>query len=254
MTFTLSDTSTSCQQTKMTSPVRQDRNLTNQEQRQTLDRFIEVLLKPEGRNAHNLLPFIKRTLNQFRLYSYYDEVEILLQARNIALKKIEAGEEVVNISAWLKAISFNVIRNLSKKSKRQESLINRLKNRSTLTDSKDYLIPVYATDANVKALCQAFEQLSVKERKILILREVNGFSWKEIGDRLVANKEEIENDSKLVQRLRQTGNRALKRLRKNYQSFLTNCLDSEVPLWRSLETINTLEKLRSMSSSLANAF
>jgi RNA polymerase sigma factor (sigma-70 family) len=177
------------------------------------------VLKPESKDVHSIRPFIERTLKQFRLYSYYDETEIFLQARAIVIKKIKSGETIKNFPAYLKTIAFNVIRDLDKKRKNQGSLVTRLKIRSEIIDDKEYLIPLYVTESNVKALWNAFEQLDLKERQILILREVHGFSWREIGDILVTRGEENKNDPKLVQRLRQKGNRALKRLRKNYYSL-----------------------------------
>jgi DNA-directed RNA polymerase specialized sigma24 family protein len=119
----------------------------------------------------------------------------------------------------LKTIAFNVIRDLHKKRKSQDSLINRLKIKSEIINDSNYSIPSYATEANVKALCKAFEQLDMKERKILILREVHGCTWREIGDILVTRGEENKDNQKLVQQLRQKGHRALKRLRKIYHSL-----------------------------------
>lgn len=212
----------SCRLTATTSAVMPEYDSGIQKQHSSLnrlERLVEVVLKPESKNAYSIRPFIERTLKQFRLYSYYDETEIFLQARTIAIKKIQSGETIKNLPAYLKTIAFNVIRDLDKKRKNQGSLVTRLKIRSEIIDDKDYLIPLYVTEVNVKALCKAFDQLDLKERQILIFREVHGFSWREIGDILVARGEENKNDSKLVQRLRQKGNRALKRLRKIYHSL-----------------------------------
>jgi RNA polymerase sigma factor (sigma-70 family) len=184
-----------------------------------LNRLVEVVLKPESKNAYGICPFIERTLKQFRLYSYYDESEIFLQARILVIKKIQSGETIKNLPAYLKTIAFNVIRDLHKKRKSQDSLINRLKIKSEIINDSNYSIPSYATEANVKALCKAFEQLDMKERKILILREVHGCTWREIGDILVTRGEENKDNQKLVQQLRQKGHRALKRLRKIYHSL-----------------------------------
>ena len=183
-----------------------------------LDRLMSIVSRPESRNAYGICPFIGQTLKQHGLYSYYDETEIFFQACALVAEKMASGENIKNLPAYLKSIAFNKIRDLSKKKKQEKSLIKRLQNRSELIDDKDNLRSVYTTDPNVKALYTAFQNLDIKERDILILWQVKGDSWKEIGQYFVTIGEEESNTDKLVQRLRQKGHRALKRLRKFYHS------------------------------------
>ncbi|NES64725.1 MAG: hypothetical protein F6K24_05420 [Okeania sp. SIO2D1] len=65
------------------------------------------------------LEFIDKKLKQFKLYSYYDVMDLVVKAREITLEKIRSGKIVENFDAWFKTICFNVIRNFAKKTKSQ---------------------------------------------------------------------------------------------------------------------------------------
>ncbi|MGB3204072.1 MAG: hypothetical protein WBB28_03720 [Crinalium sp.] len=213
--MTIFEKSNACQPAATTSPVMQECDSRIHAEREIVDDFINTLFKSEEKKAYLVLAFIRRTLNQFNLNHYYDEVDVILKARDIRLKKITSGVQVTNEQAFFRSICFNVIRGLSKKTKRQEKNINKLKDRSVFTDSKEYLIPELTTDKNVEALFKALSELSKLEYKILILREVKELSWKDIGQILVKSNEEID-DTNLVSRVRKKGERALKKLRNSF--------------------------------------
>jgi DNA-directed RNA polymerase specialized sigma24 family protein len=215
--MTIFGKSNACQPAATTSPVMQECDSRIQAEREIFDDFINTLFKSgesksEDNNAYLVLAFIQRTLTQFKLNHYYDEVDVILKSRDIVLKKITSGLQVTNKQAWFKRICYNVIRDLSKKTKREEKNINKLKDRSIFTDSKEYLIPELTTTKNVEALFKAFSELSELERQILILREVKELSWKVIGEILVDSNYEVD-DKNLVSRVRKKGERALKKLR-----------------------------------------
>ncbi len=190
----------------------------------SIDLETNVLLQEiADRNIYRMLEsriflaFIDQRLMQFRLNYYYDIMDIVLNARDIAVKKIESGEKVLNFQPWFSRICFNVIRNLSHKTKAEESAKNKLKNKSYLTDAREYLIPVYTTEPNMKFLGKAWKGLNEKERTILWLREIEEFSWSEVAEKLVIKRLEVDGDhKKLEDRVRQKGNRALKKLQKHF--------------------------------------
>ncbi|MGB3509800.1 MAG: sigma-70 family RNA polymerase sigma factor [Microcoleaceae cyanobacterium] len=167
--------------------------------------------------SRNFLPFIDQRLMQFGLNSYYDGMDVVLKARDIAIKKIESGEKVEYYKAWLRSICFNVIRNFSKNTKSRKLLVDKLKSISCLTDAKEDLIPAYTTEPNLKLLGKAWKDLKKKERTILWLREIEEYSWPEVAEKLVINGLEVDGDGKkLEDRVRQKGYRALKKLQKNF--------------------------------------
>lgn len=170
--------------------------------------------------SRNFLPSIDQRLMQFGLNSYYDGMDVVLNACEIAVKKIESGEKVLNFQPWFKTICFNVIINLSKKIKSRKILVDKLKNKSYLTDAKEDLIPAYTTEPNMKLLGEAWKNLKEEERSILWLREVEEYSWPEVAEKLVIKGLKVDNDrKKLEDRVRQKGYRALKKLQKHFGIF-----------------------------------
>ncbi|NET15062.1 MAG: sigma-70 family RNA polymerase sigma factor [Okeania sp. SIO1H6] len=167
--------------------------------------------------SRNFLPSIDQRFMQFGLNSYYDGMDVVLNARDIAVKKIESGEKVINFQPWFKRICFNVVINLSKKTKSRKLLADKLKNKSYLTDTKEDLIPAYTTEPNLKLLGKGWKNLKEQERTILWLREIEECSWSEVAEKLVINGLEVGGDrKKLEDRVRQKGNRALKKLQKHF--------------------------------------
>ncbi|MDY7006772.1 MAG: hypothetical protein SWX82_23320 [Cyanobacteriota bacterium] len=149
---------------------------------QKIDRNIHRMLE-----SRNFLPSIEQRLMQFGLNSDYDGMDVVLKARDIAVKKIESGEQVKNYNAWFRSICFNVIRNFSKSTKSRKLLVDKLKSISFLTDAKEYLIPAYTTEPNLKLLDKGWKNLKEEERSILLLREVEEYSWSEVAEKLVIN-------------------------------------------------------------------
>ncbi|MGK7919226.1 MAG: RNA polymerase sigma factor [Trichodesmium sp.] len=167
--------------------------------------------------SRNFLAFIEQRLMQFGLNSYYDGMDVVLNARDIAIKKIESGEKVEYHTAWLRSICFNVIRNFSKNTKSRKLLVDKLKSLSSLTDAREYLIPAYTTEPNLKLLGKGWKNLKEEEKAILWLREIEEHSWSEVADKLVIKGLEVDGDhKKLEDRVRQKGNRALKKLQKHF--------------------------------------
>ncbi len=167
--------------------------------------------------SRTLLAFIDQRLMQFGLNFHYDEMDVVLNARDIAVKKIESGEKVLNFQAWFRRICFNVIRNFSKNTKSRKLLVDKLKNKNYLTDAKEDLIPAYTTEPNLKLLGKAWKDLNEKEKTILWLREIEEYSWPEVAEKLVIKGLEVDGDhKKLEDRVRQKGNRALKKLQKYF--------------------------------------
>jgi len=204
------------------SPERGCQDARVQERCELLGRVVnEVLLSSGESDIYHILPFIKRLLKQFKLYSYYEERDIFLEAYARAVKRIEAGGVIDKIPAWFKTTSYNIIRELNKDKNRQQSLITRLANSGQVIGENVYHIPEHIIDGNVKLLTKALKELKSEDRIVLKLRIIHNLSWKEIGDYLVERGQEVNNSPKLEQRLRQRGNRAMKRLRRIYHSYKT---------------------------------
>ncbi|MGD1698978.1 sigma-70 family RNA polymerase sigma factor [Dapis sp. BLCC M229] len=177
-----------------------------------IDRNINIMLE-----SRNFLPSIDYKLMQFGLNFDYDEMDVVLNARDIAIKKIESGEKVEYYKSWFRSICFNVIKNFSKSTKSRKLLVYKLKSLSCLSDSREDLIPEYTTEPNLKLLGKGWKGLNEKEKAILWLREIEEHSWSEVAEKLVIKGLEVDGDrKKLEDRVRQKGNRALKKLQKHF--------------------------------------
>ncbi len=187
-------------------------------------KFVENKTKEVNREIYRMLKseyflaFIDHKLKQYRLDFYYDLMDIVLKAREIALGKITSGDIVENFDGWFRKICFNIIRNFAKKIKSGKSTEYKLKNKSDLTYSKEDLI--YATEPNLKLLGKGWEKLSEVEKVILCLREVEEYPWKEVAKKIADFEEliikDLDDEKKLVDRVRQKGRRALQKLRDSF--------------------------------------
>lgn len=175
------------------------------------ERFIISLLHQKDHLV--LWAFLKRTLKQFKLDSMYSETDVIDKTDKITQEKIESGETIDNPPGWFRKTAFNVIRNLSKKETNQRKNIKKLHNNIETAYYPESLINEDYSEEQVEALCRNWNGLSEQERRILILREVKELSWKQVANQLVIENHEIDN-SRLVDRVRQKGNRALAKLRK----------------------------------------
>ena len=155
--------------------------------------------------------FIKRSLRQFKLYGQLQESDILTQAYIRVRQKIESGELIQNMPAYLNRVAFNIVREESRKQKKSEDLPIRLNNNGHgnldttpgLDDTNSY---------QITTLIQALKELKSEDLEIIQLRIVKGLSWKEVSINLSSNQCSKISESTL----RQKGKRALQRLRNAY--------------------------------------
>jgi len=202
--------------TTMESPDRQ--SLTP---RKSLDAVMtEVFLNVDGCDVHRLLPFIRRLLHQFRLTSFHDECEIVIEAYHRAIKTIESGDPIRNIPAWFKSTSYNIVREWSKQKLKQVWLCDRLQTTSEVMFHPEDMGFNHAIGQNLEWLQRSLQSLDREQELILTLRIVKGLPWKEVAEYFVKENLAEKNDRQLQARLRQEGCRLLKSLRKDYYSCI----------------------------------
>lgn len=172
--------------------------------------LIDALSNYEDSSTRKLVFFIRRTLRQFHLESRYDECQIVIDTYLRAIKLTETGTIAQNLPAWLNRISYNIIREYSRRERQQRKLTNRLRqNGSELgetrvaPDSEDIDID------KIQILWEAFNKLSEEEQEILNLRIVKALSWKKVSDELNIS----------ISTARKRGERSLKRLRRSFFSI-----------------------------------
>ena len=179
-----------------------------------LDRFINEVLV--GEDSHQILPQIKRRMQQYHLSPQYHSYEIFTEAYLRIVKRIEAGEIIDSLPASLKITILRITQEYSRKQKSQRNLKKKLE---TTTDIfEEISICDDEIESNLLKLQAALKQLRPQELLILRLRVVEGFSWSEIGDYLARSGEAKENTPNLRSVVRKKGHRALQRLRKYFSA------------------------------------
>lgn len=195
-----------------------ERCSTIQSQLKQLEEVISKALA-DGEDSNLLLPFIKRTLHQFHLASKYHEKEILIECYMRTRKRIEAGEEILNLIPWLKKVVYNIVREKHRYLERQRSVQKSLIRNSypDLGICHDALNAEDLDYVNLQSLSKSTAAISAEELEILTLHIVEGLSWNQICEFINArgNLPKVS-----VPTLRKRGERALKRLRQTFFSHL----------------------------------
>lgn len=183
--------------------------------------FKELLIKAEKKEKNGIISFIYSRLYQFKLNQNYDHIDVLLEARDIAIRKIYEGEIIKDFHPWFKKICFFKIRELYRLNVKDKKILNKLHIVDDCYDEdKNYLD--FGTLQNIEALVQAWSKLSKTEQEILILKEIKNFSWNEVIQKLIHSKDYDEKNIDFRVNLRQQKRRALIKLRKYFFTYLKN--------------------------------
>jgi RNA polymerase sigma factor (sigma-70 family) len=171
------------------------------------DSLFKTLLEADNPESNTFFAFIKRSLRQFNLDSYYDPSDIISEAYIRGVRSISSGRVITNPLAWIRMVSHNIIRELSRNQNRQKADIAQLQDSVIFEPSN--------IEDDLELVQLAFKHLSPEDREIITLRTIEGLSWSEISKRLTS--EETQSLEEAV--LRQRGARAMKRLRQIYHSL-----------------------------------
>ena len=153
--------------------------------------------------------FIHSRIRQFHLNC--DAYSVVNEAYLRGINAINNGEDIQKPLAWIRSTAFNIIREWSRKQKKETYdspfLENYLDSNPVDTDSRTVIEP------EVKHLLEAaLAHLRPEEQEVLKLRWIDGLSWREIANILSCEDKQI-----LEGTIRKRGGRALKRLRQKYQ-------------------------------------
>ncbi|WP_424101950.1 RNA polymerase sigma factor [Moorena producens] len=167
----------------------------------------------EARYYAALFNGIKKKLRQFNFPD--DQIyEVINETYLRGIKLLESGQEIENSRAWIRATSLNVIREMSRKQKKQQSWDSNLIQHQIALEDSHSLSSANSEDENLKLLELALQKLEPKDKKLIVLRHIEGLSWQQVVSHLASNGEFVTEAS-----ARQRGNRALKRLRNIFFEF-----------------------------------
>jgi RNA polymerase sigma factor (sigma-70 family) len=172
---------------------------------------VEKLLKPDNPHAKSLFAFIRRTLGQYKLTGIYSESDIFNEAFERGLRKSES-ERIINPKAWLRSTSFNVMKENVRLAMKTTSLDEDILSDQEEECFEDLTFGNETFEVCRKAVVEAFSKLNHQDRKIIELRCLEGRTWKDVREKLGENKTNLP-------ALRQRGQRALEKLRKEYHKI-----------------------------------
>ena len=186
--------------------------------------MLQIFLDPKDINEHNVLPFINYLLRKFELSGIIEEIDILIEVYTTAIRKIrEDNYHIKKPPSWFKGTALNLIRNISKEMKKEEKVVTYLQAEryDSIRNKKQVTEPVISEDnLKVKAIIEALDCLSDSDKKIIVWRIVDGYSWSDIAEKMVECGDEAVFDNRLIQRLRKRGQRAIHKLRQTYLSMV----------------------------------
>jgi DNA-directed RNA polymerase specialized sigma24 family protein len=179
---------------------------------QEINAVIRALLREQ---KYGLIKFIEYKLYKYNLHSYEAD-DIISDAIARAIAYLKNNEEIPNIVAWLKVTCYNIIREKSRKEKRQTALIQKLRKVDNSLYSTDTPTDTSRFSSDETKFANLLtKSLSELERAILSLMSKE-LSWREICVRL-SEKEFLAKESatepKTIERIKKKGNRATSKLR-----------------------------------------
>jgi DNA-directed RNA polymerase specialized sigma24 family protein len=148
--------------------------------------------------------FIRRNLRAYNLDSLYTENDILNEVFIRALEAQKKGKAIINLQAWIRGASLNVIRELSRKEKRT----------FPMGDWQDFAameqLDSMELNQEIESVQQAFQTLQPIDQAILMLKVVEGHPW----EKVIQILDDKTGQSFAVTALRKRKQRALDLLRK----------------------------------------
>jgi RNA polymerase sigma factor (sigma-70 family) len=168
----------------------------------------ELFSSQDPRNI-STLKFIHSRIKQFNLNCDINSVVSECYLRGIRL--IQKGEKIHNPLAWIRATSYNIIRERSRK--KRKVIVNSLVIENCLADTSTEDVAI-SCQAELSLLKKAIAKLSPEDQAILEMRWIKELSWNEVAQIISLEGKQLGVDA-----LRKRGQRAFTRLRSLYKAM-----------------------------------
>jgi RNA polymerase sigma factor (sigma-70 family) len=171
--------------------------------------FLE-LLQPHNPAAFSLGTFLRRTLLVFHRLGFHSEMEVLSEVYIRAHRLIhDEFAEIRNPSHWVRKTAHNVIREWSRKGRRDDSLPQ-----DVVDEQEENRNQRLVVEVDVTILDKAWQALTSEEQRLLTLKITKNHSWREVAAIYAMEGKPIAESA-----LRQQKARALKHLRRLYHAL-----------------------------------
>lgn len=140
-----------------------------------------------------LIPFIRIILRRFLLDGYYQPDDVLNECF-LRLKSKKPIKNIPNTEAWLRVTAYHIIREYSRKRKRETLIPNEMYEEIPDLNSNSYVESLEEYEhlrEEYEHLREAFLQLPTDKQELLSLHLVRGLSWNEIADFYRERGEEV---------------------------------------------------------------
>jgi DNA-directed RNA polymerase specialized sigma24 family protein len=182
--------------------------------KKSLDAGFQELLMRDSSIGLSLWVSVSQSLNQFHLRGAQTEAGIINEVYVRAAKFIDQGGEIDHLISWCRATAYNYIRELSRRSRREESY-DRIQSIVENCQNRQGLITEDAIAEELVIIRRAFDQLTPADRELINLSVVNNLSWRDIRQYFSQQGHPDRNEAAL----RKAKERAIRRLRENYHGM-----------------------------------
>lgn len=158
-------------------------------------------LRPKNAIGLELFAFIRQRLRQFHLETLYTDASVLNEVYVRACEHFRKGKSIHNPLAWTRSTAYNVIRERSREQRKFVPL------------TCEPIAPPPNLDNEtepLRCIAEAMQQLPSNDRRILIMKIVEGRSWEQIRETLLLEGGEVPSKAAL----RKQKQRLLERLRR----------------------------------------
>lgn len=183
----------------------------------SLNAAIAQILTGDNPHAYSDIVAVERHLRQFHLFPQVEAFEIYHEAYLRARKFIEQGGIIYNPKYWLKGAAFKIVREKSRKQRREHPTDPQSAVFENSLPSNDNNT-INTIDQRLESLYKAIAILGREDpevAKLMRWRLLDHLSWKEIQQRLIQELGKAPSE----ETLRQRACRAKRRLRRIYHEI-----------------------------------
>jgi DNA-directed RNA polymerase specialized sigma24 family protein len=175
------------------------------------DQALTEILGQENPQAYSIMSAIQRMLKQYRLASQIEPFEILHEAYLRGKQKLQTGETITNVYAWLRSTAFYVISERKRKDRDGATEPHVLE--AVVQDEHISPMQQQILAEELKLLYQSLAKLQQEDpasARLLALKTFQDWSWGDIRGWLISQGEPAASEATL----RQRASRAKRRLRE----------------------------------------
>lgn len=181
----------------------------------------ENLLSRGSPYSYSTFTFIQARLRQFHLETRIEVEDIFIEAYMRGLEKIHAGETIDNPLNWLKGTCFNIIREKSRKLKKEIFVEPESINTTLKAISNDFILRK-AIEDDLEILNKALKKLKEEDPikyKLIELKILKEMTWKEVSECLTVEEGKNISNPALRQRLTQVKKRLRRIFHELHEQF-----------------------------------